>query len=102
MQTSLKRCGLKFSLRYDMSAKFPRGGGRTFFSSKSITDTIDWAILNIIYNEALTRTNEILTRVYRLIKPSKMNGPVHEISLMAYAQRLLINVLADVSRGLEF
>ena len=36
--TSLKRCGLKFSLRKDMSAKFPRGGGgwrRTFFSSKS-------------------------------------------------------------------
>ena len=27
VQTSLKRCGLKFSLRYDMSAKFPRGGG---------------------------------------------------------------------------
>ena len=36
VQTSLKRCGLKFSLRQDMSAKFPRGGGsRTFFSSKS-------------------------------------------------------------------
>ena len=38
MQTSLKRCGLKFSSRKDMSAKFPRGGGwgsRTFFSSKS-------------------------------------------------------------------
>ena len=27
MQTSLKRCGLKFSSRKDMSAKFPRGGG---------------------------------------------------------------------------
>ena len=27
VQTSLKRCGLKFSLRWDMSAKFPRGGG---------------------------------------------------------------------------
>ena len=26
MQTSLKRCGLKFCLRYDMSAKFPGGG----------------------------------------------------------------------------
>ena len=37
MQTSLKRWGLKFSSRYDMSAKFPRGGSRTFFSSKSIT-----------------------------------------------------------------
>ena len=40
MQTSLKRCGLKFSLRYDMSAKFPRGGGGgeqdIFFGSKSI------------------------------------------------------------------
>ena len=40
MQTSLKRCGLKFSSRKDMSAKFPRGGGgggggRTFFSSKT-------------------------------------------------------------------
>ena len=36
VQTSLKRCGLKFSLRHDMSAKFPRGESRTFFSSKSI------------------------------------------------------------------
>ena len=27
VQTSLKRCGLKISSRYDMSAKFPRGGG---------------------------------------------------------------------------
>ena len=27
VQTSLKRCGLKFSSRLDMSAKFPRGGG---------------------------------------------------------------------------
>ena len=39
MQTSLKRCGLKFSSRKDMSAKFYGGGGgggsRTFFSSKS-------------------------------------------------------------------
>ena len=25
VQTSLKRCGLKFSLRYGMSAKFPSG-----------------------------------------------------------------------------
>ena len=38
MQTSLKRCGLKFSSRYDMSAKFPRGGSRTFFSSNSINE----------------------------------------------------------------
>ena len=37
VQTSLKRCGLKFSLRYDMSAKYPGGGGGAgpFFSSKS-------------------------------------------------------------------
>ena len=26
MQTSLKRLGFQFSTRYDMSAKFPRGG----------------------------------------------------------------------------
>ena len=40
VQTSLKRCGLKFSSRKDMSAKFPRGGGGgagPFFSSKSIS-----------------------------------------------------------------
>ena len=27
MQTSLKRLGFQFSTRWDMSAKFPRGGG---------------------------------------------------------------------------
>ena len=27
VQTSLKKCGLKFSSRKDMSAKFPSGGG---------------------------------------------------------------------------
>ena len=41
VQSSLKRCGLKFSLRWDMSAIFSRlggGGGEQdlfFFSSKS-------------------------------------------------------------------
>ena len=40
MQTSLKRCGLKFSSRYNMPAKFPRGGSRTFFSSKSKMGTL--------------------------------------------------------------
>ena len=32
MQTSLKRCGLKFSSRLDMSAKFPRGGAGPFLA----------------------------------------------------------------------
>ena len=32
MQTSLKRCGLKFSLRLDMSAKFPKGGAGPFLA----------------------------------------------------------------------
>ena len=32
MQTSLKRCGLKFSLRWDMSAKFPRGEAGPFLA----------------------------------------------------------------------
>ena len=35
MQTSLKRCGLKFPSRKDMSAKFPGGGEQDLFSSKS-------------------------------------------------------------------
>ena len=33
MQTSLKRLGFQFSTRYDMSAKFPRGGGVNPFSA---------------------------------------------------------------------
>ena len=32
VQTSLKRHSLKFSLRYDISAKFPKGGSRTFLA----------------------------------------------------------------------
>ena len=32
--TSLKRCGLKLSSRQDMSAKFPRGGSRSFSQHK--------------------------------------------------------------------
>ena len=44
VQTSLKRCGLKFSSRYDMSAQFRRwgGGAGPFFSSKSIMTNAYW------------------------------------------------------------
>ena len=35
VQTSLKRCGLKFSLRKDMSAKFP-GGEQDLFLARSL------------------------------------------------------------------
>ena len=40
MQTSLKRCGLKFSSRKDMSAKCPRERSSTFFSLQSIGRTV--------------------------------------------------------------
>ena len=37
VQTSFKRCGLKFSSRKDMSAKFPRGGAGPF-SARSLLE----------------------------------------------------------------
>ena len=49
MQTSLKRCGLKFSLRKDMSAKFPRGGGAGPFLARSLN--VKTAHANFHYTE---------------------------------------------------
>ena len=39
VQTSLKRCGLKFSLRLDMPAKFPRGWGEQDLLAQSLVDS---------------------------------------------------------------
>ena len=40
VQTSLKRCGLKFSLIKDMSAKFHRGWGAGPFLAYSLIDLL--------------------------------------------------------------
>ena len=54
MQTSFKRCGLKFSLKNDMSAKFPRGGGgggeQDIFSLKSISHCMLGILLAADFN----------------------------------------------------
>ena len=71
MQTSLKRCGLKFSSRKDMSAKFPRGGGGAGpFLARSllkVASPILWGSIYIFDLKMITFMLEVAIGDYCLI-----------------------------------
>ena len=78
MQTSLKRLGFQFSTRYDMSAKFPRGGGgsKPILSHPSITGGQVFAVLVvdaecILLPRPLSNDPRFIQCIYRYSHVSK-------------------------------